>query len=81
MTKEYSIELKPLFSAFQMKPFALTTIRSFLLYYLPLLQPNVEDDDDDLTPDDERRVDLVVPFKKSVKQILREVSVNCCLFV
>nr|GEU30177.1 uncharacterized protein [Tanacetum cinerariifolium] len=75
MTKEYSIELKPLFSAFQMKPLALTTIRSFLLYYLPLLQPKFEDDDNDFLPDDERHVDLVVPFKKSVKQILRETSV------
>ncbi|XP_071702632.1 uncharacterized protein [Rutidosis leptorrhynchoides] len=78
ITKEYSIELKPLFSAFQPKSFALTSIRSFLLFYLPLVAPKEEEDDDnDFLPDssDERHVDLVVPFKKSVKQILRETSV------
>lgn len=77
-TKEYYIELKPLFSAFQPRSFALTSLRSFLLFYLPLLAPHVEDDDsDDFLPDssDEHHVDLVVPFKKSVKQILRETSV------
>lgn len=76
-TKEYSIELKPLWSAFQARSFALTSLRSFLLFYLPLLAPNVEDDDDDFLPgsSDEHHVDLVVPFKKSVKQILRETSV------
>nr|GEY83217.1 protein SYM-1 like [Tanacetum cinerariifolium] len=58
-----------------LREIALTTIRSFLLYYLPLLQPKVEDDDNEFLPDDERHVDLVVPFKKSVKQILRETSV------
>ncbi|GJX63671.1 hypothetical protein Tco_0296571 [Tanacetum coccineum] len=72
LTKEYSIELKPLFSAFQMKSLGLTIIRSFSLYYLPLLQPKVEDDDNDFLPDDERPVDLIEPFKKSVKQILCE---------
>ncbi|KAI3686129.1 hypothetical protein L1987_79801 [Smallanthus sonchifolius] len=37
----------------------------------------VEDDDNDFLPDssDEHHVDLVVPFKKSVKQVLRETSV------
>lgn len=76
-TKEYYIELKPLFSAFQPRSFALTSLRSFLLFYLPLLAPKVEDDDDDFLPDssDEHHLDLVVPFKKSVKQILRETSV------
>ncbi|XP_076959664.1 uncharacterized protein LOC143635809 [Bidens hawaiensis] len=77
-TKEYYIELKPLFSAFQPRSFALTTLRSFLLFYLPILVPKVEDDDDDdFSPDssDDHRVDLVVPFKRSVKQILRETSV------
>ncbi|KAI7734416.1 hypothetical protein M8C21_004065 [Ambrosia artemisiifolia] len=75
-TKEYYIEQKPLFSAFQPKSFALTTLRSFLLFYLPVLVPKVEDDNDFL-PDssDEHHVDLIVPFKKSVKQILRETSV------
>ncbi|XP_076922128.1 uncharacterized protein LOC143583802 [Bidens hawaiensis] len=75
-TKEYFIELKPLFSAFQPRSFALTTLRSFLLFYLPILVPKVEDDDFSL-PDssDDHHVDLVVPFKRSVKQILRETSV------
>ncbi|CAH1428765.1 unnamed protein product [Lactuca virosa] len=75
-TKEYYIELKPLWSAFQARSLALTSLRSFLLFYLPLLAPNVEDDDDFLPgSSDEHHVDLVVPFKKSVKQILRETSV------
>ncbi|KAJ0578804.1 hypothetical protein HanIR_Chr05g0251931 [Helianthus annuus] len=75
-TKEYYIELKPLFSAFQPKSFALTSLRSFLLFYLPILVPKVEDDDNDFLPDssDDHHVDLVVPFKRSVKQILRETS-------
>lgn len=78
-TKEYIIELKPIFSAFGLKPFAMTSLRSFLLFYLPLLEPrsNVEEDDDDFPQDtpEEHRVDLVVPFKKSVKQIVRETTV------
>ncbi|KAK6230129.1 hypothetical protein QUC31_001647 [Theobroma cacao] len=77
--KEYKIELKPLFSAFEFRPFALTTLRSFLMFYLPLLEPamDTEEDDDDFLQDtpEERHVDLVVPFKKSVKQIIRETTV------
>ncbi|XWS11344.1 hypothetical protein CRYUN_Cryun38cG0075800 [Craigia yunnanensis] len=77
--KEYKIELKPLFSAFELRPFAMTTLRSFLMFYLPLLEPatNTEEDDDDFLQDtpEERHVDLVVPFKKSVKQIIRETTV------
>lgn len=78
--KEYNIELKPLFSAFHWRTLALTSLRSFLLFYLPLVEPrtNMEDDDDEdflqETPE-ERHVDLVVPFKKSVKQIVRETTV------
>ena len=57
----------------------MTSLRSFLMFYLPLLEPhsNVEEDDDEFLPDtqEERHVDLVVPFKKSVKQIIREVSI------
>ena len=86
-TKEYTIELKPLFSAFELRTFGMTTLRSFLLFYLPLLEPrsNMEEDDEDFLQDnqEERRVDLVVPFKKSVKQIVREVcciDIPCCLF-
>lgn len=78
-TKEYYIELKPLFSAFGAKSLAMTSLRSFLMFYLPLLEPhtNMEDDDEDFlqeTPE-ESHVDLVVPFKKSVKQIIRETTV------
>ncbi|KAL8195524.1 hypothetical protein R6Q57_025927 [Mikania cordata] len=60
-TKEYYIELNPLFSAFQPKSFALTSLRSFLLFYLPILVPKVEDDDNDFSPDssDEHHIDLV----------------------
>lgn len=78
-TKEYNIELKPLFSAFEFKTFAMTTLRSFLMFYLPLLEPNMstEEDDEDFLQDtqDGRHVDLVVPFKKSMKQIVRETTV------
>lgn len=49
-----------------------------MLFYLPLLEPasNTEEDDDDFLQDapEERHVDFVVPFQKSVKQIVREVS-------
>ncbi|KAF8414251.1 hypothetical protein HHK36_002251 [Tetracentron sinense] len=51
--KEYKIELKPLFSAFGLRPLAMTS----------------------LSAPEERRVDLVVPLKKSVKQIIRETTV------
>lgn len=77
-TKEYKIELKPLLSAFELRAFAMTSLRSFLMFYLPLLEPhlNIEEDDDEFLQDtqEERHLDLVVPFKKSVKQIVREVS-------
>jgi hypothetical protein len=77
--KEYPLELKPLFSAFGLKNFSVVTLRSFLLYYLPLIQPQPHNDDevdDDLFQDDleEKHVDLVTPFYSSVKQIIREAS-------
>ncbi|WVZ15995.1 hypothetical protein V8G54_013561 [Vigna mungo] len=73
-TKQYNVELKPLFSAFELRTFAMTSIRSFLMFYLPLLEPRaeMEDDEDFLEEDQEHPVDLVVPLKKSVKQIIRE---------
>ncbi|KAK0599172.1 hypothetical protein LWI29_002931 [Acer saccharum] len=78
-TKEYNIRLKPISSAFEFRALAMTSLRSFLMFYLPLLEPdlNTEEDDDDFLqePQEERRVDLVVPFKKSVKQIVRETIV------
>ncbi|WCJ33066.1 hypothetical protein M5689_014450 [Euphorbia peplus] len=76
-TKEYYFELKPLLSAFEMKQLAVTSLRSFLLFYLPLLEPKTDDNDDDFLEDapEERRIDLVVPFKQSVKQIARETTV------
>ncbi|URE16686.1 hypothetical protein MUK42_35382, partial [Musa troglodytarum] len=77
-TKEYPLELKPLFSAFGFKSFAMTSLRSFLLFYLPLLEPRppVEENDDLLhQPPEERPVDLVAPFQNSVKQIIRETAV------
>lgn len=56
----------------------MTSLRSFLMFYLPLLEPDMstEEDDDDFPQDspEQRRLDLVVPFKKSVKQIVREVN-------
>ncbi|KAK4253147.1 hypothetical protein QN277_010753 [Acacia crassicarpa] len=77
-TKQYDVKLKPLFSAFELRTFALTSLRSFLMYYLPLLEPhvNMEEDDDFLDDNqEENHVDLVVPFKKSVIQIIRESTV------
>ncbi|XP_057965789.1 uncharacterized protein LOC131156263 [Malania oleifera] len=77
-TKEYIIELKPILSAFGLKSFAMTSLRSFLIFYLPLLEPRMDmEEDDDFLQDaqEERRVDLVVPLKKSVKQIVRETTV------
>ncbi|XP_014517090.1 uncharacterized protein LOC106774568 [Vigna radiata var. radiata] len=76
-TKQYNVELKPLFSAFELRTFAMTSIRSFLMFYLPLLEPRaeMEDDEDFLEEDQEQPVDLVVPLKKSVKQIIRESTV------
>lgn len=79
-TKEYNIELKPLFSAFQWRMLGMTTLRSFLMFYLPLLEPHakLEDEDDADFLDDaqeEKQVDLVSPFKKSIKQIFRETTV------
>ncbi|KAI3448876.1 hypothetical protein Pfo_005541 [Paulownia fortunei] len=78
-TKQYNIQLKPLFSAFHWKNLALTSLRSFLLFYLPLLEHHsrMEEDDDDFLQEnkEENNLDLVVPFKKSVKQIMRETTV------
>ncbi|AES74402.1 hypothetical protein MtrunA17_Chr6g0449901 [Medicago truncatula] len=80
-TKTYNVQPKPLFSAFELRSLAMTSIRSFLMHYLPLLEPRAEMEDDEdtfesLTEEQpEHRVDLVVPFKKSVKQIIRETSV------
>ncbi|KAH0671470.1 uncharacterized protein [Solanum tuberosum] len=79
-TKQYNLELKSLFSAFMWRNLALTSLRALLSSYLPLLEPraNMEDEDDeDFLQDtnEDRRVDLVTPFKKSVKQIGRETAV------
>ncbi|XP_030541365.2 uncharacterized protein LOC115748863 [Rhodamnia argentea] len=76
--KIYNIEMKPLFSAFEFRNFALTSLRSFLQSYLPLLQSIIqEEEDENFLQDDreERHVDMVVPFKNSVKQIIRETTV------
>jgi len=57
------------------------------MYYLPLLEPRAEMEDDDdsfeniLEEQPEHHVDLVVPFKKSVKQIIREVRFFFFLFL
>ncbi|XP_020591050.1 LOW QUALITY PROTEIN: uncharacterized protein LOC110031942 [Phalaenopsis equestris] len=75
--KKYPIEHRPLFSAFQLRPLALTSLRSFLQFYLPLIEihPPVEDDDDfTLDVPEERHVDLLTPFHNSLKQIVRETS-------
>lgn len=67
-----------MFSAFGFKSFAMTSLRSFLLFYLPLLEPHppVEENDDLLhQPPEERPLDLVTPFQNSVKQIIREARI------
>lgn len=79
--KTYNIELKPLFSAFGWKTLGLTTLRSLMIFYLPLLDKKFDDDDDsdsDIFEDahqEQPPVDYIVPFKKSVKQICRETGV------
>ena len=54
------------------------------MFYLPLLEPhtNMEDDDEDFLQEtaEKRHVDLVIPFQKSVKQIVREVCFVYFLF-
>ncbi|KAL6009604.1 hypothetical protein ACLOJK_000032 [Asimina triloba] len=77
--KQYPIELKPLFSAFGLRALAMTSLRSFLLHYLPLLEHRIRpEDDEDFLQDDQEEgepVNLVVPLKKSMKQIVRETTV------
>ncbi|PRQ35186.1 hypothetical protein RchiOBHm_Chr5g0077271 [Rosa chinensis] len=79
-TKEYTIELKPQFSAFELRALTLMTLRSFLMFYLPLLEPrrNLQEDDDDFLRDteEEQHVDYVAPFKKSLKKIARDATVS-----
>ncbi|CAN8301811.1 unnamed protein product [Cochlearia groenlandica] len=76
--KEYNIQPKPIFSAFELRALTMTTLRSLMMCYLPLLEPKKpsEDDDDFLDNDAEKpRPDLIVPLKLSAKQIARETSV------
>ena len=79
-TKQYDIQMKPLFSAFHWKALAMTSLRSFSIFYLPLLEPHLrmEEDDDDFLADDmeENKIDLMIPFKKSVRQIMLEVRIS-----
>nr|GMC75542.1 Protein sym-1 like [Ipomoea batatas] len=81
-SKVYFIEQKPLLSAFYWRNFALTSLRFLLLFYLPLLEPHAKMEDDDEDDEDflqdsqeEQRVDLITPLKKSAKQICRETTV------
>jgi len=79
-SKEYNIQPKPVLSAFEFRALAMTTVRSLLMFYLPLLEPKTasEDDDDFLNnaAEENRHTDLIVPLKKSAKQIAREVSMH-----
>ncbi|GJN37743.1 hypothetical protein PR202_gb26729 [Eleusine coracana subsp. coracana] len=79
--KEYPSELKPLFSAFGLKNFSVLTLRSFLLYYLPLIQPQPhthdddEDDDDMLEDDQEEKPSSIVTTRRVLERIaIRHVS-------
>ncbi|XP_060969223.1 uncharacterized protein LOC115714205 isoform X1 [Cannabis sativa] len=78
-TKEYRIHLKPLFSAFELRTLAMTSLRSLLMFYLPLLEPrtNLDADDDEFLQEsqEEQPVDYVAPLKKSVIQICRETTI------
>lgn len=77
--KKYDIELKPLFSAFRPRAIGATTIRAVLVNYLPLLEAYLQPEDDEFEEDLDRParppMDPVVPLKRSVTHILREVSV------
>jgi len=75
--KQYKIELKPLYSALEWKSFSIITLRSFLMFYLPLMEPHAKMEQDDaeflqnkLGNDGK----LSVPFKNSLLQIIREVN-------
>ncbi|KFK27144.1 hypothetical protein AALP_AA8G341000 [Arabis alpina] len=76
-SKVYIIEPKPIFSAFEFRALAMTTVRSLLTFYLePKMAPEDDDDEDFLNnAPEEGRKDLIVPLKKSAKQIARETTV------
>lgn len=78
-SKEYNIQPKPLFSAFEFRALAILTVRSLLMSYMPLLEPKTASEDDDNFLNEaaeEPRPDLIVPLKKSAKQIAREVGIS-----
>ncbi|GJR63499.1 hypothetical protein Tco_1505661 [Tanacetum coccineum] len=60
-----------------LRPFALISIRSLLMFYLPLLESNLQDSANvslhDLV-DEHQDVDYVAPLKMAVKEILIETS-------
>ncbi|KAL7083603.1 hypothetical protein ACP275_14G174100 [Erythranthe tilingii] len=75
-TKRYYIQLKSIFSVFYWGNLALISLRSFLRFYLPLLKPRSLVKFFRPGNANESRVDLVVvPFKKSVEQIIYETTV------
>ncbi|KAF3678413.1 putative fructose-bisphosphate aldolase, cytoplasmic isozyme 1 [Capsicum annuum] len=76
-TKQYNIKLKPLFSAFMWMNLARTALKCFLFSYLPHLvsRANMEDEED-LLPEEDYRVNSVTLFKKSMKQIGCETAVE-----
>ncbi|CAJ1960509.1 unnamed protein product [Sphenostylis stenocarpa] len=76
--KHYNIEPKPLFSAFELKSFTIITFRSFLMFYLPLMEPHAKMEQDDVEFLQDKKGltgNLSIPFKKSLLQIIREVTV------
>ncbi|XP_027337489.1 uncharacterized protein LOC113851216 [Abrus precatorius] len=78
-SKHYDIAFKPFFSAFDLKSFSIITLRSFLMFYLPLLEPHAKMEQDDDEFPQHKQGDLCcklsVPFRKSILQIIREVAV------
>ena len=78
--KKYDIGLKPLFSAFRPRAIGATTVRAVLVNYLPLLEAYMQPEDDESEEDRDRparpSMDSVVPLKRSVAHILREVRLR-----
>ncbi|BBN20310.1 ribosomal RNA-processing protein 1 [Marchantia polymorpha subsp. ruderalis] len=76
--KIYNVELKPLFSAFKPRALGATTVRACLVNFFSLLEAYIQpedDDDEDVDRPPKMPVDPIVPMKRSITHILREVSV------
>lgn len=77
-TKQYNIELKPLFAAFHWRNLALTSLRSFSLFYSSLMNYQLRMELDAGRDLPRTSIDWIVPLKYSVAQIMREVTLFIC---